>query len=187
MGAMSLALAGPAIAEATTLSSADLSGLIETCAACHGDNGVPVVEDGPNIWGQNEYYIYVQLKDFKSGLRASDIMQPVVQDMDKATLKALAAYFANKKWPDLQYQTPEADIPIGEQIAVAGQCSQCHLGNWRGNSRVPRLAGQSVVYIQKTMMDFKNGVRKNAPDIAALFTDLTDDQIKSIAHYAAGR
>ena len=37
------------------------------CAACHGETGVPIDKVTPNIWGQREGYLYLQLKDFKSG------------------------------------------------------------------------------------------------------------------------
>lgn len=166
---------------------AEIADLVESCAACHGADGVPVLEDAPIIWGQENYYLYVQMKDMKSGLRASELMEPVVADLERDTMKALAAYFSEQKWPDLQYQTPAEDEAIGANLAVAGQCPQCHLGAWVGNSRVPRLAGQNVLYLQKTMLDFKYKRRNNAPDIAALFKDMTDDEVMSMAHYAAGR
>jgi cytochrome c553 len=185
--ALFLAVPDRALAADPTPPPAGIADLVQTCAACHGADGVPVLEDAPIIWGQENYYLYVQMKDMKSGLRASETMAPVVANLEKDTMKALAAYFADQKWPDLQYQTPAADEAIGANLAVAGQCPQCHLGAWVGNSRVPRLAGQNVLYLQKTMLDFKYKRRMNAPDIAALFKDLSDDEVMSMAHYAAGR
>jgi len=176
-----------AAAEEVPAPPAEIADLVQTCAACHGEDGVPAQEDAPIIWGQENYYLYVQMKDIKSGLRASETMAPIVADLDKDTMKALAAYFSSLKWPSLGYFAPEADVPVAESAAVAGQCAQCHLGPWTGNSRVPRLAGQNVKYLEKTMMDFKYGRRKNAPDIAALFTDLPDDTVLALAHYAAGK
>src|SRR5680860_1279919 len=88
--------------------------LVGGCVACHGENGVPVVEDAPIIFGQEYYYMYVQMKDIQSGRRASEIMQPVLQDLDTDTLKALAKYFSERKWPDLQYATPLSLIHISE-------------------------------------------------------------------------
>lgn len=165
----------------------EIAELVASCAVCHGDNGVPVVEDAPIIWGQENYYLYVQMKDIKSGLRSSEIMQPLVADLDKDTLKALAAYFSSLKWPSLGYFTEDKEIPVAEAAAVGGQCAQCHLGAWTGNSRVPRLAGQNVKYLEKTMLDYKYDRRKNAPDIAALFRDLPDDTVLALARYAAGK
>ena len=60
---------------------------VALCAACHGENGAaPIDETYPFLAGQHQFYLYVQLKDFKSGLRASDIMAPIVAEMDKAQM-----------------------------------------------------------------------------------------------------
>ncbi len=184
-----LPLAGMVRADDIPAPPPEIADLVQTCTACHGTDGKPTLEAAPIIWGQNEYYIYIELKDFKSGLRANsnDTMKPIADSLDRETMKKLAAYFSKLPWPRLGYVTPEADVPIGEDLAVAGQCSQCHLANWEGNSRVPRLGGQNVNYLLKQMFDFKHKVRMNAPDIAALFTDLTDDQVTAMAHYVAGR
>ena len=50
--------AGKAVAEKAQL-----------CAACHGANGVPIDKTIPVIWGQQAGYLYLQLRDFKSGAR----------------------------------------------------------------------------------------------------------------------
>lgn len=178
---------GQALAQDVPAPPPQIADLVETCKACHGEVGVPVQEEAPIIWGQEQYYMYVQMRDMKAGRRESEIMGPVVQDLDKDTMKTLAEYFSLLPWPSLGYSTPEKDIPIAESAAVAGQCPQCHLGAWVGNSRVPRLAGQNVHYLEKTMLDLKYDRRKNAPDIGALFRDISDDDVRSLARYAAGK
>ena len=50
------------------------------CAACHGEKGVPVDKAFPVIWGQHQGYLFLQLRDFKSGARKNDFMQAVVAD-----------------------------------------------------------------------------------------------------------
>ena len=176
-----------AVAQEVPAPPPEIAELVESCAACHGDNGVPVQEDAPIIWGQENYYLYVQMRDIQAGRRKSELMEPIVEGLDKPTLKALTAYFSSLKWPALGFATPESDFAVAESAAVAGQCAQCHLGAWTGNSRVPRLAGQNVHYLEKTMLDYKYDRRRNAPDIAALFRDMTDDAIGSLARYAAGK
>jgi cytochrome c553 len=187
LGLSIASLSAPVLAQDVPAPPPEIAELVDTCKACHGDNGVPVQEDAPIIWGQEQYYMYVQMRDIKAGRRESEIMGPIVQDLDKDTMKALAEYFSQLKWPSLGYSTPEADIPIAEAAAVAGQCPQCHLGAWVGNSRVPRLAGQNVHYLEKTMLDLKYDRRKNAPDVGALFKDMSDDDVRSLARYAAGK
>src|SRR5262249_17852945 len=51
----------------------------QACAACHGENGIPPDKSWPVIWGQHQGYLYLQLRDFKSGARRSDTMGPIAQ------------------------------------------------------------------------------------------------------------
>ena len=43
----------------------------EVCAACHGENGVSVSPDIPNLAGQSGAAIYKQLHDYRSGSRSN--------------------------------------------------------------------------------------------------------------------
>ena len=164
----------------------DIAGKVKVCATCHGENGLPTEPDIPIIWGQQFYYLYVQLKDFKAGRRANDIMQGMVADLSKADMQALAQYFSEKKWPTTEFRASAAAIKRGQEIAVAGQCTQCHLGNYEGNSRVPRTADQQVGYLVRTMLALKNGVRLNAAAMASLMEGMSDNDIKAMAEYLAG-
>ena len=164
----------------------DIAEKVNVCAGCHGENGLPTAPDIPIIWGQQFYYLYVQLKDFKAGRRANETMQGIVADLSKEDLWALGQYFSEKKWPSTSFKADDAAIKKGQEIAVAGQCPQCHLGNYEGNSRVPRTADQQVGYLERTMLELKNGVRLNAAAMAALMKDLSDDDIKAMAQYLAG-
>ncbi len=50
----------------------------------------------PVIWGQQFYYLYVQLKDYKAGRRQNEIMSSIVADLSREELKALAQYFSDQ-------------------------------------------------------------------------------------------
>ncbi|MGL4963591.1 MAG: c-type cytochrome [Inquilinus sp.] len=168
----------------------EIADKVELCASCHGADGRPVKADAPNIppniWGQEFYYLYVQLRDFQAGRRESELMKSIVADMSKDELQALAKYFSTKPWPRLGFQPDDADTAVAQRMATAGQCTQCHLGAYVGNSRVPRVAGQYKPYLEKTMLDFKNGVRLNAPDMANLLKGFGDDDLKAMSRYLAG-
>ena len=133
-------LAGPVHA------SDDLQEKIELCTTCHGEAGLPEQAEVPIIWGQEFYYLYVQLKDYKAGRRANEVMQGMVEDLSKEQMQALAQHFAEKKWPATGFRSTDAADAAGQTAAAAGQCVQCHLGGYEGNSRVPRLAGQTHTY-----------------------------------------
>ena len=55
-------------------SAADIAEKAKLCAACHGEQGIPINELTPVIWGQDEGYVYLQLRDFKSGARKNLLM-----------------------------------------------------------------------------------------------------------------
>ena len=97
----------------TALSDAHADGIEETaqiCASCHGAAGVPADPAIPIIWGQNEGYLYLQLRDIKRGSRKIEVMAPIVERLEKPDLQALAAYFSAKAWPNLgQPSASDAD------------------------------------------------------------------------------
>lgn len=157
------------------------------CGACHGENGVPVDKSIPVLWGQNEGYIYLELRDYKVGNRKSETMSPIAAGLEKPDMKALAAYFAAKPWPNLQQ--PSAAAAIAQHagtIENSAGCKGCHLADWQGDSTTPRLAGQGLDYLRETMAQFRNGDRTNNPWMAALLKTYTDSDIDALAKLLAG-
>ena len=156
------------------------------CAACHGKNGMPVMPEVPNIWGQHTGYLYIQLKDFKSKSRASEIMYPIAAELEKADMLALAQYFESKPWPSTGYRSEAADVIKGDTIDTAGMCSSCHLGTFFGDSVIPRLAGQTQVYLERILIAFKTRERNNNVDKSNLMQTFADDDLKTMSRYLAG-
>lgn len=156
---------------------------IALCVGCHGANGLPSDPSIPIIAGQEFYYLYVQLKDYKAGRRTNAIMGGIVSQLEKEELQALAQHFAEQKWPSVQVTADDETIKKAQQATIAGQCVQCHLEGYEGNSRIPRLAGQQVGYLEKTMLEFKNKVRLNSPAIGSLLEAYSDDDIAAMARF----
>lgn len=157
------------------------------CSTCHGEKGVPIDKVTPIIWGQMEGYIYLQLRDFKSGARANDLMQAVVADLTKDDLKALAAYFAAKPWPDLQQPSASKDVAAAAlALNTSVGCTGCHLGDYQGDSTVPRLAGQQHEYMDKTIKEFRARTRANNPGMSDLMIASPPDGLQAMSAYLAG-
>ena len=156
---------------------------IQTCTACHGERGASTLPENPILAGQEYYYLYVQLKDFKSGLRTNEAMAPIVQPLQPEQLKLLAKFFSQQKWPAISHAPERANVEIARRAIDAGECISCHLGDFRGNSRVPRLAGQHPEYLKRTMLAFKSRSRNNAPDKATLLATFSEQEIASLADY----
>src|SRR5260370_36793105 len=109
-------LAGSVLASLAVLSARAGRGAADSiedkaaiCAACHGKKGVPMDKTIPVLFGQNEGYIYIELRDMKKGARKNDQMAPIIENMSREDMLALAAYFAAKTWPNLQRPPATAD------------------------------------------------------------------------------
>lgn len=160
---------------------------IKLCVSCHGENGSTLQPTFPILSGQHYYYLYVQLKDFKSGLRTNDVMGPIASKLEKSQMKLLAQYYSEQDWPNESYRADTAAEIQGENATVAGQCVQCHLGGYEGDSRIPRLAGQHPEYLLKTMTDFKHRKRLNSAAKSSLFVSYSEDDIKAMSEYLAAK
>ncbi|MDO6425967.1 cytochrome c [Thalassotalea sp. 1_MG-2023] len=68
-----------------------------TCGACHGVTGISPSPMYPNLAGQQEQYLYKQLKDFKSGARKDQMMSGMAIPLTDEDMKNLAAYYASLK------------------------------------------------------------------------------------------
>jgi cytochrome c553 len=177
-----LLLASPAAAQDEF---AAVREVIQTCTACHGDGSASQVPENPILAGQQFYYLYLQLKDFKSGARHSDIMGPLVQPLQPEQMKLLAQFFSKQKWPAIGHAAESANVGVARRAEESAGCIGCHLGDFRGNSAVPRLAGQHPEYLKRTMLDFKNKVRTNAPAMVALFATFSEQEIAAFADHLA--
>jgi cytochrome c553 len=147
---------------------------------------MPAESDIPIIWGQEFYYLYVQLKDYKAGRRDSEFMTNIIGDLSMEEMQALAQHFSEKEWPSNGFRANDTDVAIAERAATSGQCVQCHLGGYEGSSRVPRMAGQQAAYLERTMLEFKNKIRMNAQAKGSLFATYDDADLGALARYLAG-
>ncbi|MDF1607746.1 c-type cytochrome [Hoeflea sp. YIM 152468] len=81
--------------QATATLTADPSGAPEACTACHGVDGIAVVEDAPNLAGETNIYIDTQLKAFRLGKRSHEVMNAVAAEMSDAEIRAAADWYGS--------------------------------------------------------------------------------------------
>ncbi|MFD1342799.1 c-type cytochrome [Litorisediminicola beolgyonensis] len=79
---------------ATATLTADPSGAPEQCVACHGVDGIAVIENAPNLAGETNIYIDTQLKAFKRGKRTHEIMSAIAADMTDEEIRAAADWYS---------------------------------------------------------------------------------------------
>ncbi|ROO28535.1 cytochrome C [Salinisphaera orenii MK-B5] len=111
VAALSLA-AGPLMAQSESgqdkaADSDWVSQTTQTCASCHGKNGVAQTPNFPIIAGQYQDYLLHSLKAYRDGERENAVMAGQVQNMSNDQLEALARYYSRQT--DTPLHTPYLD------------------------------------------------------------------------------
>jgi cytochrome c len=77
----------------------------------------------------------------------------------------------------------------GAKLFAEKTCSACHGKDGKKTLMpdYPKIAGQNVKYIEKQMLDIKNGVRTNGNSAAmkGVMVIVSDEEIKAIAEYVS--
>jgi len=174
------ALAQPAQDDAATRS------LAQRCFECHGPDGNSTNPKYPILAGQGWRYIFVELRDFKEGRRSNPEMSPMAANLTRDQMIALGNFFAAQKPKPPAFTPDAAKVAAGKKVADAVLCTMCHLGEFKGQNEIPRVAGQWPQYIEKQLQDFRARRRTNdAGNMTSVARNLTDEQIEELAQYIA--
>jgi cytochrome c553 len=159
----------------------------ETCVACHGPNGNSADGKFPILAAQTARYLYLQLRDFKEGRRSEPTMEPFVKDLTREDMLDLAAFFAAQKPRPPSFKPDPARAARGKLKSDETLCTMCHLGGFRGQNEIPRVAGQHYEYTVKQLNDFKARRRTNdAGNMTSVSRTLSERDIEDLAHYLVG-
>ena len=180
-------LASALIMGGSAIAADDIEQKAQLCATCHGADGVPINNTTPVIWGQDEGYLYLQLRDFQKGTRKSPLMEPIVADLERQDMYDLAAYFTKKKWPNLGQPSAPSDVAAkAESAAKSIGCRGCHLDHFQGDGTTARLAGQWQEYLLSQMLAFRDGSRGNNPGMSDLMKATPKEDLEPLSKYLAG-
>jgi cytochrome c553 len=148
-----------------------------TCAACHGKNGIASTAAFPNLAGQSETYLYVQLRAFRDGVRKNAVMQPLAKALTDQDMRNLAAHFASLpgKPTARAAQSSSRGASLfhdGDATQGVPPCQGCHGVDGRGPrpdptstapqpawSTFPVLAGQNAQYVLAQLQAYHDGKR----------------------------
>jgi cytochrome c553 len=160
--------------------------LIGSCSRCHGEDG-NASGQYPSLAGQQKAYLVKQLMDYKSGARKNSQMAPMAGVLTEEDVHVLGGYYADEFLKRPRGVDKELAAK-GEKIATELNCASCHQKNYRGAEVIPRLARQNRTYLVNQMKYFRDGKRTNDNGLKAeLMSGLTDEQIKFLSHYLAGK
>jgi cytochrome c553 len=65
------------------------------CGACHGTNGISMIPMYPNLAGQKEQYLVLQMKAFRDGERKNMVMAPMAAGLSDTDIANISAYYAS--------------------------------------------------------------------------------------------
>lgn len=86
--------------------------MAQQCAGCHGEAGVSVSGEIPNLAAQKAEYLEEQLEAFREGERTNPLMNAVAAQLEDAEIENLAAHFAA-----LPGAAPEATGTMSAELA----------------------------------------------------------------------
>ena len=169
------------------LAQAEVPEKAATCMACHGPNGNSSMPNTPSLAGQNARYIYLQLRDFQEGRRHNDMMTPMTAGLTRDDMREIADFFSKQKLTNKNFKSDPDKAKKGIAKADETLCAMCHLGEFKGQNEIPKVAGQNYDYVIKTLKDFKAKNRTNdAGNMTSVASTLSEEDIENLGHYIAG-
>ncbi len=163
------------------------------CAACHGADGNSGTPTFPKLAQQHPQYLIKQLQEFKSDKRANAVMKGFASALSDDDMRNIA-YWVSSKPAKAGFASDKTLVMMGERIYRGGiadrqvaACAGCHSPNGAGiPAQFPRLSGQHADYAVAQLTAFRDGARKNSPQMSQVAAKLNDREIKAVADYVAG-
>ena len=173
--------------------------LFELCVQCHGENGQGIREaHAPAIAGQEQWYVSLQLDNYRKGIRglhpqddAGQRMYPMGRAIKTdEDAESLAAYVSSLTPAYPAPQLEGGDATRGQTLFVT--CQACHGPQAKGMEALggPNLTVTSDWYLHRQLANYKAGIRGTNPGDAAgmrmrpMSMTLVDDQaMKDVIAY----
>jgi cytochrome c553 len=171
----------------TTWAADEMPPKAAMCLACHGVNGNSTMPGVPSLAAQNARYIYLQLRDYQEGRRDNPMMTPMAAGLTRPEMQELANYFSQQKLSSKNFKADPDKVKKGIAKADETLCAMCHLGEFKGQNEIPKVAGQNFDYVVSMLKAFKAKTRTNdAGNMTSVASTLSDEDIENLGHYIAG-
>jgi len=164
--------------------------LAQSCASCHGDQGVSAMPETPSLAGQMATYTYKQLRDYSKDQRSHSVMTVTAQGLSEQDAADLAVWFSTLKPARGSGSEPSAKaekmVKLGDGKRIIPACFVCHGVDAQGEKMdIPALAGQRADYLVKTLLEYKTGQRHNDvySRMRQIAQQLSETEIKELAQY----
>jgi cytochrome c553 len=165
---------------------------VEVCVACHGEQGISVSPDYPNLNGQSGAAIYKQLHDYRTGSRANQLMTDIAKALEEPMIADVAAYYAGQPKrnpnPATLGELPASIVrlvELGDANRNIPPCAACHRPGSGGPIEAPILAEQGREYLAQQLRMYASGERRNDvyARMRAIAAKLTPAEIDGLSRY----
>lgn len=176
--------------------AADAAEKAAVCAACHGQAGVSINPEWPNLAGQHAKYIKAQLQHFRDNVRVNANMNGIAMTLSDEDIELLAGYYS--KLPAGVGTADPVLVEAGEALYRGGNaatgvpaCMACHGPNGAGNgpANYPALSGQHAKYTTLQLTAYRDGTRAGWPAatiMQGISAKLSDTEIEALSAYIQG-
>jgi sulfide dehydrogenase cytochrome subunit len=133
--------------------------LANTCAGCHGTNGVSMGPATPSIAGMSTSTLEEAMKGYRSGDRPSTIMGRIAKAYNDDEIAAMAAHLSKQSYAPAKQDFDQDKADDGEKLH-GKYCKKCHEDGGRTDEETSIIAGQWKPYLTYTFQDFQSGSRE---------------------------
>ena len=170
------------------LSAAPTASMLgDTCAGCHGTDGVSMGPATPNIAGLSETYFTDTMLAFKNGDRYGTVMGRIAKGYSEEEIKLMAGFFASKPMASTSQELDAAKVAAGEKL-YGKNCSKCHDENGSlADDDAGILASQWLPYLAYAMEDFKAGTTEMPKKMKKKVDALSDDELDALLQFFASQ
>lgn len=165
--------------------------LANTCAGCHGTNGISNGPATPTIAGISNNYFIETMGQYKSGEIPSTIMSRIAKGYTDEEIKLMAKHFSDMKFKRKPQDFDAKKADFGKKLHKK-YCEKCHEdGGRKSDDDAGILAGQWATYLQNTMQDYTSGNRemqkKMKKKVDSLQNDHGNDGLDALINFYASQ
>ena len=148
------------------MTGASTTMLANTCAGCHGGNGVSMGPSIPTLAGMSSVYFVETMEGYKTDEIPSTIMGRLAKGYTTAEFEQMGEYFAKQEFVAAKQDADSAKAEKGAKIHDK-YCEKCHSeAGTVADDDSGILKGQWKSYLSAQMMDFHNKDRKASKKMA---------------------
>jgi cytochrome c553 len=166
----------------------------QLCSVCHGPGGTTNSELFPQLAGQPAPYIVLQLKAFRDKSRSDEnaqrFMWGISSRLTDDQIQQLASFYESQPSVHQGTISNQSKYDLGKNIFLNGEpsksvpaCLVCHGEKGEGKDLIPRLGGQSDVYLKRQLKVFYGNERPAATAMHEVVKGLSESDVDAIAEY----